>query len=164
MPNHFHFMVKVRCVDSQGLTINVDNSQPLTAIKAENSQPLTNKRTINNSIGIMLRSFTRAINKQEGSSGSLFRQETKAQCINCPKGISKTWFIENGLTVYFNQHPDFDYQKVCFDYIHQNPVNAGLVKDIADWEFSSAQDYLGLRNGGLINKAVAMQYGLEVIT
>ena len=26
---------------------------------------------------------------------------------------------------------------MCFHYIHQNPVNAGLVKKATDWEFSS---------------------------
>ncbi len=168
MPNHFHFMVRVKA--SQGLTTNAENSQPLTGTKAENSQglitntveiqPLTSKgRTFNNSIGIMLRSYTRAINKQQGTSGSLFRQETKAQCINCPKGISPSWFVENGITV-GKLHPDFDYPKVCFDYIHQNPVKAGLVESTTDWEFSSAMDYAGLRKGSLINKDVAVRYGL----
>ncbi len=147
MPNHFHFMVRVKA--SQGLTIH-----------AENSQPLTHKaRTFNNSIGIMLRSYTRAINKQEGASGSLFRQLTKAQCIDCPKGISPSWFVENGITV-GKVHPEFDYPKVCFDYIHQNPVKAGLVESTTDWEFSSAMDYAGLRKGSLINKDVAVRYGL----
>jgi hypothetical protein len=33
-------------------------------------------------------------------------------------------------------------QKV--DYIHFNPVRAGLVKKAEDWPYSSARNYLGL--------------------
>ncbi len=29
------------------------------------------------------------------------------------------------------------------EYIHQNPVKAGLVRQPEDWEFSSAKDYMG---------------------
>ena len=36
------------------------------------------KRTLNQSIGIMLRSYTNAIHKQEGRTGALFQEETKA--------------------------------------------------------------------------------------
>ena len=45
----------------------------------------------------------------------------------------------------------------CFHYIHNNPVNAGLVIKKEDWEFSSYQDYNGLRNGSLINKSLALK-------
>ncbi len=150
MPNHFHFMVMAK----------VDCSQRLTPATEKKSQPLTARRSFNHSIGIMLRSYTRAINNQERRSGSLFRQDTKAICINCPKGISKIWFVENGISVGRNLHPDFDYPKVCFDYIHENPVKAGLVKNTCDWEFSSAKDYAGLRNGKLINKKLAVEMSL----
>ena len=52
--------------------------------------------------------------------------------------------------------------KICFNYIHQNPVKANLVKNEVDWEFSSAIDYFGLRNGKLINKEVVREY-VEVV-
>lgn len=34
-------------------------------------------------------------------------------------------------------------------YIHNNPVVCGLVAKPADWEFSSYQDYLGMRKGDI---------------
>ncbi|MDA0266362.1 MAG: hypothetical protein O2890_02975 [Cyanobacteria bacterium] len=34
-------------------------------------------------------------------------------------------------------------------YIHLNPVKAGLVDRAEDWEFSSYQDYVALRQGKL---------------
>ena len=44
-----------------------------------------------------------------------------------------------------------DYLLSCFLYIHQNPLQAGLVNKLEDWEFSSYLDYVGLRNGTLVN-------------
>lgn len=38
-------------------------------------------------------------------------------------------------------------------YIHLNPVKAGLVQCPEDWEFSSYQDYVGLRRGTLPRSA-----------
>jgi putative transposase len=55
-------------------------------------------------------------------------------------------------------NPEKEYPQVCFHYIHKNPVKAKLVKQETDWEFSSASDYAGIRNGKLINKEVAKQY------
>jgi hypothetical protein len=34
-------------------------------------------------------------------------------------------------------------------YIHLNPVAAGLVRRLEDWEFSSYLEFVGLRNGTL---------------
>ena len=121
------------------------------------SQTLTrSKRTFNDSIGILLRSYTRAVNKQEGITGSLFRKETKAECINCFKGL-KPSFIQSNISI-TNLFSEKQYPQVCFDYIHQNPVKAGLVKTSTDWEFSSAKDYAGLRNGKLVDKTVAEEF------
>ena len=161
MPNHFHFMVLVRDVSleipdtSQGFS---HVSQGLTQ-----SQTLTGKskkRSFNDAIGIVLRSYTRAINKQENQTGSLFRKNTKAECITCPEGISPSWFVENGITTYINTLPEDDYPQVCFNYIHENPVKSGLVEHATDWEFSSARDYAGIGNGKLINKKIATEFGL----
>ncbi|PZF73973.1 hypothetical protein DN068_06445 [Taibaiella soli] len=41
-------------------------------------------------------------------------------------------------------------------YIHQNPIRAGLVNRLEDWEYSSFKDYAGLRNGTLCNKEMLM--------
>lgn len=48
-----------------------------------------------------------------------------------------------------------DYPFVCFNYIHQNPLKAGLVKKMEDWKYSSFPDYLGNRNGTLCNFKLA---------
>jgi len=109
MPNHFHLMVLVNEVE-----LKDKPSGGATQSRAPT------KISINKSIGIMLASYTRAINKQEDSSGALFRRKTKAECINCPKGISPSWFSENGISRINTANPEKQYPQVCFDYIRQN--------------------------------------------
>ena len=142
MPNHFHLMVMVKEIE---ITVEVNGLSP-------------KNRTINDSIGIMLRSYTQAVNKQQNRSGKLFREKTKSECINCPQGLSPSFITQNGVTVINVELPEHQYPQVCFNYIHRNPVKAGLVKKPEDWEFSSAADYAGLRGGTLINYETAKMY------
>lgn len=81
-----------------------------------------------------LSSYTRGIQKQEKFTGSLFQQKTKI------KQVSSEWQFE-------------DYTLICFRYILNNPVRAGLVRHPAEWEFSSFRDTLGMREDSLCNLA-----------
>lgn len=183
MPNHFHLMVLVNEVilsegfaqseppDKKGITtkrkrlsVSQRNNESINSEGIAQSDPLAN-RTLNQSIGIMLRSYTNAINKQENFTGSLFRRTSKAECISCPDGISPSFYNTEFATKILASNPEFQYSQVCFEYIHQNPVKAGLVKTETDWEFSSARDYAGIRKGTLVNKQIAQEYikiGLDV--
>jgi len=40
----------------------------------------------------------------------------------------------------------------CFHYLHRNPLNANLVKELSQWHYSSYLDYAELRNGSLCDK------------
>ena len=135
MPNHFHFLVVVNSV-----------TQPL---------PNGKERSLNDSIAIMLRSYSRAINKQEGRSGSLFREDTKTK-----NGIVDGFITLHGRNSDHFFKPDNDYGRICFDYIHENPVKPKLVARASDWPYSSASDYAGLRNGTLCNKDLAKKLNL----
>ena len=143
MPNHFHIMVLVNETSSQGFT---------------QSEALTKERTFNDSIGIILRTYTRAINKQKGRTGSLFRKETKAICINCHNTEHTARIEDHVITSFPLELTEKQYPQTCFNYIHQNPVKANLVKSTIEWEYSSARDYAGLRNDHLINREVAREY------
>ena len=158
MPNHFHLMVLVNEVELPIDTEGFASSKLERSDAVTQSHGVTKTRSLNESIGIMLRSYTRAINKQKGFSGKLFREKTKAECINCHKGITPSFILQNGVTKINYQNPEKQYPQVCFNYIHQNPVKAKLVKNTIDWEFSSAVDFADLRKGKLINKEVASEY------
>jgi putative transposase len=118
MPNHFHFMVYI--------------------------SPDKDVKELSKGIQVILRSYTRGVNKEQGRTGSLFTQNT------CSKSLLDKFKVK--IT---------PYAETCFHYIHQNPMKAGLVKLMEDWEFSSFRDYVGLRNGKLINRAVTNQF-LEI--
>jgi putative transposase len=83
---------------------------------------------INNQIRILLSSYSQAINKSNGFCGNLFQQGTKAKIINDPI-----------------------YQLACLQYIHNNPIKAGLVKDLAQWKYSSYLQYEKNYDGGMCN-------------
>ena len=117
--------------------------------------------TFNDSIGIMLRSYTRAINKQEGRSGALFRRKTKSACLTQPGEKVKKWYISQRVTFFNVDVHELQYAAICYQYIINNPVKAGLVKQPEDWEFSSAKDVLGDRNGKLINRSLINEYDLK---
>lgn len=108
----------------------------------------------------MLRSYTRAINIQENRSGALFREETKAECLTKNNGVQPSFFDTASGAIINIACTEKEYPQMCFNYIHNNPVRAGLVEKPEDWEFSSYRDYCGLRNGTLINKIKAKEFGL----
>lgn len=154
MPNHFHLMILVNKVIIETVSLASISKN----ISVAQNHTLNKKLTLNDSIGIMLRSYTQAVNKEFKRSGKLFREKTKAECINCPTGVTPSFIIANGITYFNNEQPERQYPQVCFNYIHDNPVKARLVSKAEDWEFSSAVDYAGLRDGHLINRAVAESY------
>ena len=155
MPNHFHWLVYVRHTEIDlGVSLNSpgDSKSPGEFNDTPRSPKL---RTFNDSIAILLRSYARAINKQQDRSGALFREDTKA----------KTGWIDEFITVDryrngpndFRAFPDDEYGWYCFNYIHENPVKARLEADAADWAYSSVRDFAGLRSGTLCNQALARQ-------
>lgn len=98
MRNHFHFLVHTR--------------------------EDFDKKSYGQDLKVMLRSYTRAINKQEERTGSLFQQHTKAKPIEDD-----------------NQR-DRSYPLTCFHYIHQNPLKAGIVQRMEDYKMTSYKEYL----------------------
>jgi putative transposase len=170
MPNHFHMMVHVNFVklavkeeDTDSLTQSETISKTISTSSETISIPGKKPpklRSFNDSIGIMLRTYARAIQKQEKMEGSLFQQHTKGSCLTNPDENDFSWFYED----YELQDNDVltreEYPTVCFKYIHNNPVKACLCKSIIGWEFSSAPDYFAGRKGKLIHKERAREYSL----
>jgi len=91
MPTHFHFLVFIKSPQVEKLKQN---------------------------IGILLSSYTKAMNLIHNRHGSMFQRHTKAKHVD-----------------------DDDYLITLLTYIHQNPVRNGLVKKLEDWEFSSYRLY-----------------------
>jgi putative transposase len=146
MPNHFHWLF---WVGDEGAKI----------FEGKGAAAYVPRDRLSHSIGGLLSSYTRAINIQNSASGSLFRAKTRHK-----NGLLDR-FITTGTTVHGGRNlgagMDNDYLATAFEYIHQNPVKAGLAQAATDWPFSSARDYAGLRNGTLCDRAFARELGLE---
>jgi len=159
MPNHFHLMVYVREVEVLALC-SASHGFTLSEAMTKSEPKLEKPRTLNDSIGIMLRSYTRAINKQENFSGALFRPQTKAICLTKRKGITPAFFNSNSGTVLYQTDKEKEYPLICFNYIHQNPVNSKLVQKAKDWPYSSSSYYQGVLDDGLTCLERAKELGL----
>ncbi len=134
MPNHFHFIIMV---NEYGCSSE--------AAFGEKAMQLFPKH-----IGKLLSSYSQAINKERGTTGSMFQQKTKAKSVlESFEGIIR-------------QNTGQHYLITALRYIHQNPVRAGLVAAEADWRYSSYLDYAGLRNGSLCNKELLFDLTLGV--
>lgn len=120
MPNHFHFLIQAT---KESEIVIQDGS--------------FERQQFSQGIKQLLSSYTKAINKQEGRTGSLFQQKTKASCVTNGQG---------------------GYAQAAFHYIHQNPMKAKLVEKMEDWEYSSFREYIGLRTESLCNFEVARKY------
>lgn len=105
MPNHFHFLIHT-------------NENSIRLINSGDMQMLSRK------LGTLQSSYTRAINIQEETTGTLFQQKYKSILLSDEHAIN------------------------CFHYIHQNPVKANLVLTAVDWKYSSFQEYF--KNAGNI--------------
>lgn len=81
---------------------------------------------LNIPIAYLFNAYTKAINKKYKRTGTLFE---------CP---FKSIEIE-----------DVNYLIELCRYIHRNPVDDGIVKQIDDWEFSNYLEWTGKRKGSL---------------
>lgn len=80
-------------------------------------------------------SYTKAFNKRYGSSGTLFEGRYK--------GI----------------HVDKDiYLLHLCRYIHANPVKHGLVSRLEEWPYSNYHEWIGTRNGTLVDLASVQEH------
>ena len=89
---------------------------------------------LSNGFRLMESIYAQYLNKRINRSGSLFRQRTKAKSL---------------------RDGDAYYGYLAFHYIHQNPLQSGLVTKLEDWEYSSFAEYAQLTNDTMCDKELA---------
>jgi REP element-mobilizing transposase RayT len=92
-------------------------------------------KPVNDFVKLVFNCYTKAINKRYTRSGTLF------------EGAFKAIYIEDG-----------DYIKELCKYIHRNPLDCGLVKNLEDWKYSNYLEWIGKRNGSLFNRDFMNKY------
>jgi len=143
MPNHYHFMlhVKENSMERKLFKKEVEGLQKqylknnkligrLRPLRLKVNGP--NEISLHDSIAIIQRSYTRAINRKRSWSGSMFR---------CNYKFKDGWndkFIDLDDEQFYIAT---DYIPRCIEYIHMNPVRAKLCDRPEDWKYSSASEY-----------------------
>jgi putative transposase len=103
-------------------------------LKHLNFRHSINMQNLERKIGTLQSSYTRAINHQEGRVGSLFQAKFKVvEIVDAIQAVN------------------------CFQYIHRNPLKAGLVSDVTLWKYSSLNEYYSM-TGGMCNREIAYTY------
>ncbi len=164
MPNHFHILLKTK----PQATEESNGCRPMSIFENENfvfpdlnksdvqqgSNLIKRQKNLNHSIGRMLSSYSKKINTLIGRTGSLFRNKTKAK-----SGLEepKISFVD-GTQVQF--WPMEIYWQTCFDYIHNNPVEANLSKTPEEWSYSSAAEFKWPAKDDLVNHELVAEMGL----
>lgn len=163
MPNHFHwlFYVKYQAVKRSVLREHLDRVEyqrrlhkygtraRAVTYNDNRTSPGDQLISLNDTIGDLLKGYTSAVNKSLNRTGSLWRGECKAK---------EDWidaFVTVKDKIHFQIGNDYAYQ--CLRYIHANATMAGLVQKDVEYEWSSARDYAGLRNGSLCNLEMGRQ-------
>jgi REP element-mobilizing transposase RayT len=108
MPNHFHFLIKVKSEKELNNFFNTEKNNS-TFLKPKTLEKLISKQFSN-----FFSSYTQAFNKQQSRKGSLFMKNFKRKK------------IENRQYLYKLIH-----------YIHHNPIEAALSKSPDEWKYSS---------------------------
>ncbi|MBB4078362.1 putative transposase [Lewinella aquimaris] len=146
MPDHFHFLLKPKVIGCEESTSGryLNNSEVPSGIVFQ--------QNLSNGIKTALSSYTQAYNRMYSRRGSLFKAKTKA------KPGYHNFFPDAAALEGVEPFTRFiPYLKVCFFYIHDNPVKAKHVNFAEEWEFSSALDYAGYRDSGICNFAATEQ-------
>ena len=80
-------------------------------------------------VGVLFNAYTQALNTQQGRTGTLFEGRFRHKCVD-----------------------KWEYLIILCRYIHRNPVKAQLVSRPDDWLYSNFQEWIGLRDGELIDR------------
>ena len=122
IPNHYHFLIKVKEINQ---IFEYQNSKNF---KYTNNDLKINA-FIQQQISNFHNSYAKSFNKKYQRRGSLFQKEPKSKEIVDLNSLLRS-----------------------SRYIHRNPLKHGIVRNLENWNFSSYPDYTGLRIGTLPEK------------
>jgi REP element-mobilizing transposase RayT len=129
LPNHFHFLVEVRCEDD--IRSSFEKTKKDKPFQVEIASDFIMERFSN-----FLNAYTKAFNKRFRRHGALFTNYLKRVEIGEDAHLSTTLF-----------------------YIHKNPVHHGLVRQIADWKWSSYHSILSDHSSDVQASKVLQWFG-----
>ncbi len=127
LPNHFHFLIRVK--PENEILKYLDRNRKSISLKYDIS------KVVSEQFRRFFISYSKAINSQEGRTGSLFQKNFKRVKIS----------TEN----YFNQ---------LIIYIHTNPTKHGITQDFENYPYSSYQKIISNKISKLKKKYVLERF------
>ncbi|MCW3085774.1 MAG: hypothetical protein JWP12_3140 [Bacteroidetes bacterium] len=139
MPNHFHFLIRIKSEETIFEFLKQNNKLPEPKMTLEEFELLFKDNDAINLFSLHIskqfsnffNGYTQALNKQESKKGSLFLHSFKR------KEIEST-----------------DYLKSLILYIHLNPVRHGFVEKITGWKYLSYHSFVSEQETMLKRKEV----------
>lgn len=123
MPNHFHFLVKIRDESELEAIINSKSIERKSLGGFQTLQGFKKQEAIEKYVSLqfshLFNGYTQAFNKKYQRKGSLFNPNFRKKEINSSAYISRV-----------------------IAYIHTNPVLHGFTKNLEEWPFCSYNAYL----------------------
>ena len=84
---------------------------------------------------VLFNAYVQALNLQQGRTGTLFEGRFKHRRVD-----------------------QWEYLMILCRYIHLNPVKAKLVTRPEDWAYSNYREWIGVRDGALVNKVFVQNH------
>ena len=136
MPNHFHFLVKVKPLDSTLKEI----IQKVETSKARKmaAEEIDYNEFLEDQFKRLFSSYALAFNKQENRTGSLFQKRFKRISV---KSEFKLWHL--------------------LAYIHHNPIHHKFRKTYKAWKFSSYSAYYSNQSTLIVREKVLLWFDDE---
>ncbi len=140
MPNHFHFLIRIKDVKEVDEVIDLSNSRSIQGFKKLEGIEKQAQRSayLSRQFSHLFNSYVQAFNKQHGRKGSLLMHPYKRKRVN-----------------------DINYLRNLIVYIHRNPVEAHLVNNLHDWKFSSYRAFTSNEPFTVRKEAVIEAFGGE---
>ena len=124
MPTHYHILVRMLNIQTSEVS---DQTSEVLKTSEVSAQEVSKQMSL--AMQKFLISYTKAINNRFDRTGALFQGQFQAKPVKTYKHL---------LTL-------------CA-YIHTNPVKDGLAASPEMWDYSNYLEWMGLRNGTLVNR------------
>lgn len=134
MPNHFHFLAKAKGMSSETreLIKGLQNNKSKAFLQGD----ISSNDFYSSLFKAMFNSYSRAFNKEQNRTGSLFQAKFKRIVVR-----DEAHFI------------------YLLKYIHNNPIHHGFCTDMDAWAFSSYALYVNRQDTWLAQKPVLKIFG-----
>jgi REP element-mobilizing transposase RayT len=133
LPNHFHFLLKVKLEDDQLLQAIQKETTQKAASFLQSQIPYVS--FLEDQFKRLFSSYALAFNKQQGRRGSIFQKRFKRKCID---ELSLPYVLA---------------------YIHHNPIHHFLTDDYTTWQYSSYLHFLEKQSPDKLTQEVLCWFG-----